>query len=211
MFLHAPSLPRRFSPCKSLMAPRMSSAKAGCSRRCTRTAIPIVDRDPDFVVVGEGRTFNLEMVEAAVSMVHRGAKLVATNLDPNCPTAERHSPRLRRLCRYAGGRHRRKGLQRGQAQPSHDADRAERNVQLSTDETIMIGDTMETDILGGVQMGFHTVLVLSGGTKHEDLPRYQYRPEIVVDSLAEYSEILVRNGGVPPWLEKPQKSTLRTE
>ena len=46
----------------------------------------VVDRDPDYVVVGEGRTFNLEMVEAAVRMIHRGAKLIATNLDPNCPT-----------------------------------------------------------------------------------------------------------------------------
>src|SRR5437016_926651 len=46
----------------------------------------VVDRDPDYVIVGEGRTFNLELVESAVRMIHRGAKLVATNLDPNCPT-----------------------------------------------------------------------------------------------------------------------------
>src|SRR5437762_11598805 len=46
----------------------------------------VVDHDPDYVVVGEGRTFNLEMVETAVRMILRGAKLVATNLDPNCPT-----------------------------------------------------------------------------------------------------------------------------
>src|SRR5947208_7058169 len=45
----------------------------------------VVDHNPDYVVVGEGRTFNLEMVEAAVRMIHRGAKLIATNLDPNCP------------------------------------------------------------------------------------------------------------------------------
>src|SRR5712671_4622171 len=48
----------------------------------------VVDHDPDYVVVGEGRTFSLELVEAAVRMVHRGAKLVATNLDPNCPTQD---------------------------------------------------------------------------------------------------------------------------
>src|SRR5438105_9429074 len=46
----------------------------------------IVDRDPDYVVVGEGRTFNFEMVEAALNMILSGAKLVATNMDPNCPT-----------------------------------------------------------------------------------------------------------------------------
>src|SRR5438132_639279 len=46
----------------------------------------IVDRDPDFVVVGEGRTFNAEVLEAALNMVLAGARLVATNPDPNCPT-----------------------------------------------------------------------------------------------------------------------------
>ena len=46
----------------------------------------VVDHDPDYVVVGEGRTFNLEMVEAAVRMIFGGAKLIATNMDPNCPT-----------------------------------------------------------------------------------------------------------------------------
>lgn len=46
----------------------------------------IVDKNPDYVVVGEGRTLNFEMVEAAVGMILAGAKLVATNMDPNCPT-----------------------------------------------------------------------------------------------------------------------------
>src|ERR1700724_681615 len=46
----------------------------------------IVDRDPDYVVVGEGRTINFEMVEGALGMILGGAKLLATNLDPNCPT-----------------------------------------------------------------------------------------------------------------------------
>ena len=46
----------------------------------------IVDHDPDYVVVGEGRTMTMETVEAAVQMIVAGAKLVATNLDPNCPT-----------------------------------------------------------------------------------------------------------------------------
>src|SRR5262249_41668471 len=46
----------------------------------------IVDKDPDYVVVGEGKTFNSEMLDAALNMILNGAKLVATNLDPNCPT-----------------------------------------------------------------------------------------------------------------------------
>jgi 5'-nucleotidase len=63
----------------------------------------------------------------------------------------------------------------------------------------MIGDTMETDIVGAVQLGYHTVLVLSGGTRRDDLPRYAYRPEVVVASLADYADFLDRSDWRPPW------------
>jgi NagD protein len=49
----------------------------------------------------------------------------------------------------------------------------------------MIGDTMDTDILGGVQMGYRTVLVLSGTTRREELDRFAYRPDVIVDSIAD--------------------------
>jgi NagD protein len=70
---------------------------------------------------------------------------------------------------------------------------------LATDETAIIGDTMETDILGGVQLGYHTVLVLSGGTAAQDLARYAYRPDVVVASLAEFAELLEESDWRPPW------------
>ena len=76
---------------------------------------------------------------------------------------------------------------------------ARKELGLATDETTIIGDTVETDILGGVQLGYHTVLVLSGGTRPEDLQRYAYRPEIIVDSLAEFSELLEKRAWHPPW------------
>jgi NagD protein len=62
---------------------------------------------------------------------------------------------------------------------------ARKDLGLATSETIMIGDTMETDILGGVAMGYHTVLVLSGGTRAEDLARHAFAPDLVVGSLAD--------------------------
>jgi NagD protein len=65
---------------------------------------------------------------------------------------------------------------------------------LSADETTMIGDTMETDILGGVNMGYRTILVLSGGTREEDLKHYGYRPDLVVNSVADlYSQDFLRD------------------
>ena len=66
---------------------------------------------------------------------------------------------------------------------------ARKELGLATAETIMIGDTMETDILGGVSLGYHTCLVLSGGTKRDDLVRYAYRPDLVIDSIADLCEM----------------------
>jgi NagD protein len=160
----------------------------------------VVDHDPDYVVVGEGRTFNLELVEAAVRMIYHGAKLIATNLDPNCPTENGIRPgcgALVALLETATGV---KAFSVGKPSPIM-MRAARKELLLSTEETIMIGDTMETDILGGAQLGFHTVLVLSGGTKCDDLPRYAYRPDIVVESLADYAEMLSENDGLPPWIK----------
>jgi NagD protein len=158
----------------------------------------VVDHEPDYVVVGEGRTFNLELVEAAVRMILGGAKLIATNLDPNCPTEGGLRPgcgAMVAMLELATGV---RAFSVGKPSPVM-MRAARKELGLATDETTIIGDTVETDILGGVQLGYHTVLVLSGGTRPEDLQRYAYRPEIVVDSLAEFSELLEKRDWHPPW------------
>ncbi len=158
----------------------------------------VVDHEPDCVVVGEGRTFNLEMVEAAVRMIVRGAKLIATNLDPNCPTQDGLRPgcgALVALLEIATGV---KAFSVGKPSPVM-MRAARKELGLTTDQTTIIGDTMETDILGGVQLGFHTVLVLSGGTRPEDLQRFAYRPEVVVESLAKFAALMAEAGWRPPW------------
>jgi NagD protein len=158
----------------------------------------IVDHEPDYVVVGEGRTFNLELVESAVRMILGGAKLIATNLDPNCPTQNGLRPgcgAMVAMLEVATGV---KAFSVGKPSPVM-MRAARKELQLATDETTMIGDTMETDILGGVQLGFHTVLVLSGGTQRADLPRYAYRPDLIVDSLGTLAAMLDESDWRPPW------------
>jgi NagD protein len=158
----------------------------------------VVDHEPDYVVVGEGRTFNLELVEAAVRMILGGAKLIATNLDPNCPTQNGLRPGCGAMVAMLETATGVKAFSVGKPSPVM-MRAARKELGLTTDETTMIGDTMETDILGGAQLGFHTVLVLSGGTKPDDLPRYAYRPEVVVPSLAELADLLDRHDWRPPW------------
>src|SRR5688572_9746122 len=158
----------------------------------------VVDHDPDYVVVGEGRTFNLELVEAAVRMILNGAKLIATNLDPNCPTQNGLRPGCGAMVAMLETATGARAFSVGKPSPVM-MRAARKELGLSTDQTTMIGDTMETDILGGVQLGFHTVLVLSGGTRRDDLDRYAYRPEIVVDSLSDFAQLLEQTNWQPPW------------
>jgi NagD protein len=147
----------------------------------------IVDRSPDYVVVGEGRTLSFEMLEQAVQMVLDGAKLIATNLDPNCPTNSGTRPGCGAIVSLI---EKATGIQAfSVGKPSPVMMRmARKELGMATSETIMIGDTMETDIQGGVQMGYKTILVLSGGSKREDLANFAYQPDLVIDSVADLDE-----------------------
>jgi NagD protein len=144
----------------------------------------IVDKDPDYVVVGEGRTMTFEVMEAAVRMVLDGAKLVATNLDPNCPTQAGMRPGCGALVAMLESATGTRAFSVGKPSPVM-MQAAREQLELEAHETVVVGDTMETDILGGVQLGYRTILVLSGGARREDLTRFAYRPDKVVGSVAD--------------------------
>jgi len=144
----------------------------------------IVDHDADYVVIGEGRTISFEMVETAVNNVMKGSKLIATNPDPNCPTQHGLRPGCGAITAMI---EKATGVQAfSVGKPSPIMMRAARKaLGLTAAETTMVGDTMETDILGGVQMGYETVLVLTGGSSPPDLQRYAYQPDRVVNSIVD--------------------------
>jgi NagD protein len=170
----------------------------------------VVDRDPDFVVVGEGRTFNLELIETAVRMIEGGAKLIATNLDANCPTQAGLRPGCGAMVAMLESACGVKAFSPGKPSPLM-MRAARKELGLTTDETTIIGDTMDTDILGGVQLGYHTVLVLSGGTRAADLSRYAYSPEVIVESLADFAAMLAATDWAAPWHGDPGVHGVLTE
>jgi len=147
----------------------------------------VVDHDPDYVVVGEGRTVNLEMLETAVQMILNGAKLIATNMDPNCPTSIGTRPGAGATVAYleaATGCH---AMNCGKPSPIMMRG-ARKELGLATSQTVMIGDTMDTDILGGVQMGYQTILVLTGTTSREAVDSFSYHPNLILDSIDEINQ-----------------------
>lgn len=147
----------------------------------------IVDHDPDYVVVGEGRSFNFEMVEAAVQMIERGAKLIATNLDPNCPTQTGTRPGCGAIVSMLEAATGRTAFSVGKPSPIIFRF-ACAELDLPPERITVVGDTLETDILGGVQMGCRTILVLSGGSREEHLHGVTYRPDRIVGSVADLCE-----------------------
>ncbi len=147
----------------------------------------VVDHHPDYVVVGEGRTVTLEVLETAVQLILDGAKLIATNLDPNCPTKNGTRPGCGATVAYLETATGTKALSCGKPSPIM-MRAARKELGLATSETIMVGDTMETDILGGVQMGYRSILVLTGSTKKSDLARYAYGPDMIIDTVAALAD-----------------------
>jgi NagD protein len=146
--------------------------------------ITLVNSDPDFVVLGEGRNFTLEMVQKAVDMVLAGAKFVITNRDPSPKKKGWDNLGIAATSAMIEEATGVKAFVVGKPSPVMMRS-ARKALGLETAETTIIGDTMDTDIRGGVQMGYKTILVLSGITKRENLTRYAFKPDLVVDSVNE--------------------------
>ena len=147
-----------------------------------QNGITVVDDDADFVVIGEGRTMNFECIEKAVRLVHNGASLIATNLDTTCPTDQGIRPGCGAIVAMIESATGKKAFSLGKPSPIM-MRMARKQLGLRTDETVMVGDTMYTDILGAVEMGYRSVLVLSGHTTKEDIHQYAFRPDIVANKL----------------------------
>lgn len=144
----------------------------------------LVNNNPDFVVVGEGRNFTLEMVNNAVDMILNGAKLIATNLDPSPKKTGWTNLGIKAVVAMIEEATGKKAFSVGKPSPVMMRS-ARKYLGLEAKETIIIGDTMDTDILGGVQLGYTTILTLSGVSKKENLINYAFKPDLIVNSVAD--------------------------
>ncbi|MCB0686494.1 MAG: HAD family hydrolase [Saprospiraceae bacterium] len=147
--------------------------------------ISMAEKDPDFVVVGEGRNFTLEMVNLAVDMILHGARLIATNLDPSPMKMGWNNLGIRAVVAMIEEATGRAAFSVGKPSPIM-MRAARKKLGLATAETTVIGDTMTTDIVGGIQMGYSTILTLSGVTKEEEIALYPYAPDVIIKDLASF-------------------------
>ncbi|HEY5748162.1 MAG TPA: HAD-IIA family hydrolase [Chryseolinea sp.] len=144
--------------------------------------ITLVDTEPDFVVLGEGRNFTLEMVQRAVDMILAGAKFITTNRDPSPKKKGWNNLGIAATTAMIEEATGIKAFVVGKPGPVMMRS-SRKHIGLETADTTVIGDTMDTDIQGGVQMGYRTILVLSGISKNEELRKYAFKPDLVVNSV----------------------------
>lgn len=144
----------------------------------------LVQNDPDFVVVGEGINFTLEMVRKAIDFILGGAKLIATNLDPTPKKAGWNNLGIAAIIAMIESATDKKAFSVGKPSPVM-MRLARKHIGLMTDEVTVIGDTLATDIQGGVQVGYKTILTLSGMSRKDQLNDYPFKPDLVIDSIAD--------------------------
>ncbi len=144
----------------------------------------LTERDPDYVVLGETRTYSFERITHAIRLVAAGARFIATNPDPTGPSRDGIIPATGSVAALVS---RATGVEPYYVgKPNPLMMRSALNaLDAHSETTAMIGDRMDTDIVSGIEAGLQTVLVLSGVATRADVERYPYRPSVIVDSVAD--------------------------
>jgi NagD protein len=158
--------------------------EAGLTTAMHEAGYVLTDIAPDYVVLGETRTYSFEAITTAIRLILDGARFVATNPDPTGPSPHGPLPATGAVAAMITRATEREAYYVGKPNPV--MMRAGLNAIGAHSETsAMIGDRMDTDIVCGLEAGMHTILVLTGSTQRQDVERYPFRPSRVVESVAD--------------------------
>ncbi|MFF0354099.1 MULTISPECIES: HAD-IIA family hydrolase [unclassified Nocardia] len=144
----------------------------------------LTDVDPDYVVLGETRTYSFEAITTAIRLIDRGARFIATNPDATGPSRDGVLPAtgsVAALITHATGKD---PYYVGKPNPLMMRS-ALRRIGAHSQTTVMIGDRMDTDVISGLEAGLRTILVTSGISTKTSVEKYPFRPTLVVDSVAD--------------------------
>jgi NagD protein len=158
--------------------------EAGLTTAMHAAGYVLTEFAPDYVVLGETRTYSFEQITKAIRLIDGGARFICTNPDATGPSNEGALPatgsvaalisKATGVAPYFVGK------------PNPIMMRSALNaIEAHSETTAMIGDRMDTDMLCGLEAGLHTILVLTGISTREEGERYPYRPSRIVDSVAD--------------------------
>jgi NagD protein len=163
--------------------------EAGVITALHQQGYTLTDFKPDYVVLGETRTYSFERITRAIRLIVEGARFIATNPDPTGPSPQGPLPatgsvaalisRATGVAPYFVGK------------PNPLMMRSALNaLEAHSENTTMIGDRMDTDVVAGLEAGLETILVLSGVTTRGETDRFPYRPSRIVESVADLIDTL---------------------
>lgn len=144
----------------------------------------MTDRQPDYVVLGETRTYSFEQITRAIRLVDGGARFIATNPDPSGPSRAGLMPATGSVAALISTATGRSPYFVGKPNPLMMRGALNR-LEAHSETTVMVGDRMDTDVIAGLEAGLRTVLVGTGSTPPSRVGEYPYRPSLVVDSVAD--------------------------
>lgn len=158
--------------------------EAGLTTALHEAGFILTDQDPDFVVLGETRTYSFEAITMAIRLILGGARFIATNPDATGPSKDGPMPATGAIAALITKATGREPYIVGKPNPMMFRS-AMNQIDAHSETTAMIGDRMDTDIIAGMEAGLHTVLVLSGITHKDDIAAYPFRPNQVLNSVAD--------------------------
>jgi NagD protein len=158
--------------------------EAGLTTALHEVGYVLTDRDPDYVVLGETRTYSFTAITAAIRLIEAGARFIATNPDATGPSLQGPLPATGSVAAMIERATGHAPYFVGKPNPLMMRS-ALNSLGAHSENALMIGDRMDTDVRSGLEAGLRTILVLTGISTREAAERFPYRPSRIIDSVAE--------------------------
>jgi NagD protein len=161
--------------------------EAGITTALHEAGFIMTDTKPDYVVVGETRNYSFEAITRAIRLIGAGARFIVTNPDATGPSAEGPMPATGAVAALITKATGKEPYVVGKPNPMMFRS-AMNKIGAHSENTGMIGDRMDTDIIAGIEAGLHTILVLTGISDQAEIDRYPFRPDEVLNGVFELLE-----------------------
>ena len=157
------------------------------------------ERNPDYVVLGETRTYSFDAITKAVRLILGGARFIVTNPDTTGPSADGPMPATGAIAAMITAATNKSPYVVGKPNPMMFRSAMNR-IGAHSENTGMIGDRMDTDVVAGIEAGLHTVLVMTGISDRAEVEHYPFRPDEILDSVADLVDAQPAESDLPELL-----------
>ena len=163
--------------------------ESGMTTALHNAGYTMTSQAPEYVVLGETRTYSFEAITRAIRLVAAGARFIATNPDTSGPSQHGMLPATGSVAALISTATGRSPYFIGKPNPLMMRSALNR-LEAHSETTVMVGDRMDTDVISGLEAGLRTILVMTGSTRPDQVERFPYRPTRIVDSVADIVDLV---------------------